>query len=57
MGELMTGLFVDQIYGHLHQQHLLSEERKGWKGTDDLLYTDRAILRDVRSRNQNLVIT
>ena len=40
---------------------LLSEEQKGWKkrsrGTSDLLYTDKAVIREVKSRKKNLAMT
>ena len=56
----MTDVIVGQIYSHLNLEKLLPEEqtgcRKGSRGTDDLLYIDRAIIKEVRSRNKNLVM-
>ena len=58
MWKLLTGAIADQIYAHLDQVKLLPEEQKGcWKGsrgTNDLLYTDRAVIKEVKSRNNNL---
>ena len=55
---LLTGVIVDQIYAHLDQEKLLPEDqkecRKGSRGTNDLLYIDRAVIKEVRSRNKNL---
>ena len=57
MWKLLSGVIADQIYGHLDQQKLLPEEQKGCKkrsrGTNDLLYTDRAVIREVKSRKKN----
>ena len=51
---------ADQIYGHLDQQRLLPEEqkrcRKGSRGTNDLLYIDRALIKEVKSRNKNFAM-
>ena len=42
----VTGVIADQICAHLDQEKLLPEEkkerRKGSRGTNDLLYIDRA---------------
>ena len=46
MWKLLTGVIADQICAHLDQEKLLPEEkkgrRKGSRGTNDLLYIDRA---------------
>ena len=59
--KLLTGLIADQIYAHLDQQKLLPEEQKGCRkssrGTNDLLYIDRAVIKEVKSRNKNLAMT
>ena len=51
----MTGV----IRSYLNQDKLLPEEqkgcRKGSKGTNDLRYIDRAVIKNVKSRNKNLV--
>ena len=45
---------------HLDHEKLLPEEqkgcRKGSRGILDLLYIDRAIIKEVKSRNKNLAI-
>ena len=57
MWKLLTGVIADQIYVHLDQEKLLPEEQKGYrKGstvTNDLLYIDRAVIKEVKSRNKN----
>ena len=56
----MTGVIADQIYVHLDQEKLLPKEQKGCRkgstGTTDLLYIDRAVITEVKSRNKNLAI-
>ena len=60
MWKLLTGIISDQIYAHLDQEKLLPEEKKGCsKGsrrTSDLLYFDRAVIKEVKSRNKNLAM-
>ena len=60
MGKLLTGVIADQIYAHLNQEKLLREElkgcRKGSRGTNDLLYIDRAVIKEVKSGNKNLAM-
>ena len=60
MWNLLTGAIADQIYAHLDQEKLLAEEqkgcRKGSRGTNDLLYLDRAVIKEVKSRNKNLAM-
>ena len=60
MWKLLTGVIADQIYAHLDQEKLLLEEqkgcRKGSRGTNDLLYVDRAVIKEVKSRNKNLAM-
>ena len=54
----MTGVIADQIYAHLDQDKLLPEEQKGYRkgsrGTNDLLYIDRAVIKEAKSRSKNL---
>ena len=61
MWKLLTGVIVDQIYAHLDQEKLLLEEqkgcRKGSRGTNNLLYIDRAVIKEVKSRNKNLAMS
>ena len=60
MWKLLTGVIADQIYTHLDQEKLLSEEqkgcRKGSRGTNHLLHIDRAVIKEVKSRNKNLAM-
>ena len=60
MWKSRTCVIADQIYAHLDQQKLLPEEqkgcRKGSRGTNDLLYIDRAVIKEVKSRNKNLAL-
>ena len=60
MWKLLTGIIADQIYAHLDQEELLPEEqkecRKGSRGTNDLRYIDRAVIKEVKSRNKNLAM-
>ena len=49
MWNLLSGVIADQIYGHLDQQKFLPEEQEGCRkrsrGTNDLLYFERAVTR------------
>ena len=58
--KLLTGVIADQMYAHLDQKKLLPEEqkgcRKGSRGTNNLLYIDRAVIKEVKSRNKNLAM-
>ena len=60
MWKLLTGVITDQIYAHLDQEKLSPEEQKGCRkvsrGTNDLLYIDRAVITEVKSRNKNLAM-
>ena len=55
MWKLLTGVIVDKIYAHLDQDKLLPEEQKGCRkgsgGNNDLIYIDRAVFKEVKSRN------
>ena len=58
MWKLLTGVIANQIYAHLDQVKLLPEQqkgcRKGSRRTNDLLYIDRAVIKEVNSKNKNL---
>ena len=59
MWKLLTGVIADQIYAHLDQEVLPEEQkgcRKGSRGTNHLLYIDRAVIKEVKSRNKNLAM-
>ena len=57
MWKLLTGVIADQIHAHLDQAKLLPEEQKGcWESsrrTNDLLYVDRAVIKEVKSNKKN----
>ena len=57
---MLTGVIAYQIYAHLDQEKLLPEEqkrcRKGSRGTNDLLYSDRAVIKEVKSRSKNVAM-
>ena len=57
MWKLLIGVIADQIYAHLDQEKLLPEEqkwcRKGSRGTNDLLYIDRAVIKEVKSSKKS----
>ena len=59
MWKLLTDVIADQIYAHLDQEKLLPEEQKGCmkgsRGTNDLLYVDRAVINEVKSGNKKMV--
>ena len=56
----MTDVIADHIYAHLDQEKLLPEElkrcRRGSRGTNNLLYIDRAVIKEVKSRNKILAM-
>ena len=58
--KLLTGVIAYQIYAHFDQEKLLPEEqkgcRKGSRETDDLLYIDSAVIKEVKSTNKNLAM-
>ena len=60
MWKLLLHVIADQIYGHLDQQKLLPEEQKEWRkrsrGTNNLLYIDRTVIREVKSKKKNLAM-
>ena len=60
MWKLQTGVIAYQINAHLDQGKLLPEEQKectkGSRGTNDLLYIDREVIKEVMSRNKNLAM-
>ena len=54
MRKLLTRVIADQIYAHLDQEEKGS--RKGCRGSNDLLYIDGAVIKEVKSRNKNLAM-
>ena len=60
MWKLLTGVIANQIYAHLDQEKLLPLEqkgcRKGSRGSNNLLYIDRAVIKEVKSGNTTLAM-
>ena len=58
--KFLTGKFADEIYDDFENEMLLPEEWKGrrrkCKGTGDLLFIDKIILRVVQMRKKKLAI-
>ena len=55
MWKLLTGVIADHMYAHLDQS-FYPKSRKGSRGANDLLYIDRAVIKEVKSRNKNLAM-
>ena len=60
MWKSLVGVVADLIYAHLDQEKLLTEEQKGCRegsrGTNNVLYIERAVVIEVKSRNKNLAM-
>ena len=58
--KFLTGKFADEIYDDFENEMLLPEEWKGrrrkCKGTGDLLFVDKIILRAVQMRKKKLAL-
>ena len=58
MWKLLTGIFAEEIYDHLHENSLLPNEQKGCRkqsrGTKDQLLIDREVLKEARRGSRNL---
>ena len=58
MWKLLTGIFAEKIYDHLHTNSLLPDEQKGCRkqsrGTKDQLLIDREVLREARRKKRHL---
>ena len=58
--KLLTGIVANEVYSFLQGHNLLPEEQKGCrhnsKGTADLLFLDKMILKEVKSRKKNLAM-
>ena len=56
--KLLTGIIADEIYEYLDSKMMLPEEQKGCRrksrGTHDLLFIDKMILKEVKTRKKNL---
>ena len=55
MWKLLTGMISEEIYGYLDERNLLPGEQKGCRkksrGTHDLLFIEKMVLRDASQRN------
>ena len=58
--KILTGMISEEIYSYLNVNGLLPEEQKGCRkksrGTGDLLYIDKTILKEVKTRKKNLAM-
>ena len=56
--KLLTGVIAEEVYGLLDTNLLLPQEqnrcRRKPRGTNDLLFIDKMIMREVKMRKQNL---
>ena len=59
--KLLAGAIAEEIYGFLDTNLLLRQEQKGcWRKpreTNDLLFIDKIIMREVKMRKRNLSMT
>ena len=60
MWKLLTGVIADQMYEHLDREKLLPEGQKGRRKdsrwTNDLLYIDGAVIKEVNSISKNIAM-
>ena len=58
--KILTGVIADDMYSFLEGRKLLPEEQKGCRkrsrGTRNLLFVDRMIMREVKKRKKNLAM-
>ena len=58
--KLMTGIVAEEIYSFMDESELLPEEQKGCKkdsrGTNDLLFINKMVLKEVKTRKKNLAM-
>ena len=58
--KLLTGVIAEEVYGFFYTNLLLPQEQKGCRkksrGTNDLLFIDKMIMREVKMRKRNLSI-
>ena len=56
--KLLTGVIAEKVYGFLDTNLLLPQEqkrcRRKYRGTNDLLFIDKMILKEVKMRKRNL---
>ena len=60
MWKLLTGIFAEKIYDHLHTNNALPDEQKGCRkrsrGTKDQLLIDKAVLKEARLKKRCLAM-
>ena len=60
MWKILTGIIADCVYESLDSRGVLTAEQKGCKrgtrGTHDLIYIDKMVLREVKRRRKNLAM-
>lgn len=60
MWKMLTGIIADSLHESLENRGVFSEEHKGCKhgtrGTNDLIYIDKMVLREVKRRKKNLAL-
>ena len=60
MWKLLTGIFAEKIYDHLHANRALPDEQKGCRkrsrGTKDQLLIDKAVLKEARLKKRCLAM-
>ena len=58
--KLLTGVIAEEVYGFFSTNLLLPQEqkrcRRKFRGTNDLLFIDKMIMREVKMRKRNLSI-
>ena len=59
--KILTGILAEEVYWFLNDNMLLPDEQKGCRkktrGTSDLLYIDKMVLKEARARKKNLAMT
>jgi len=60
MWKILTGVIAEEVYKSLEEREILPEEQKGYRkgsrGTNDLIYIDKQILREVISKRKNIAM-
>ena len=60
MWKILTGVIAEKVYKSLEEREILPEERKccrkGSRSTNDLLYIDKQILREVKTKTKSIAM-
>ena len=58
--KLLTGILTEEVYSFMEEQKMLTEEQKGCKrgsrGTNDLLYIDKKVLKELKQRRKKIAM-